>query len=199
MISQFTLWAIPTGRCQKKKWLSSVKCRSTSSATFRPFDCSICCLPSDAVWDYTLAARVFLNRAFKKELLGLHVVFRFLSCAITQAQSFNPIPTLEPSFLGTEYLTVLSIQLWFLSLRHVLRLLKISNKFEHFYKAVWNFKLLKHFTMRDRNLSALSRELIAVKSRQRNISSSNPFKKFSLSTTFSSAWLSKTEKIFHTL
>ena len=197
MISQFTLWAIPTGRCQKKKWLSSVKCRSTSSATFRPFDCSICCLPSDAVWDYTLAARVFLNRAFKKELLGL--VFRFLSCAINQAQSFNPIPTLEPSFLGTEYLTVLSIQLWFLSLRHVLRLLKISNKFEHFYKAVWNFKLLKHFTMRDRNLSALSRELIAVKSRQRNISSSNPFKKFSLSTTFSSAWLSKTEKIFHTL
>ena len=54
--------------------------------------------------------------------------------------------------------------------------------------------------MRDRNLLALSRELIAVKSRQRNNSSSNPFKKFSLSTTHStsSVWLSKTEKIFHT-
>ena len=46
--------------------------------------------------------------------------------------------------------------------------------------------------MRDRNLLALSRELIAVKSRQRNNSSSNPFKKFFLSTTHStsSVWLS---------
>ena len=52
--------------------------------------------------------------------------------------------------------------------------------------------------MRDRNLLALSRELIAVKSRQRNNSSSNPFKKFFLSTTHStsSVWLSKTERYF---
>lgn len=49
--------------------------------------------------------------------------------------------------------------------------------------------------MCDRNLSALSRELIAVKSRQRNNSSSNRLRNFpSVPHSTSCVWLSKTSK-----
>lgn len=185
MISQFILWAIPTGWCPKKKWPSSVKCQSTSSATFRPFDCSICCLPSGAVWDYTLAARAFLNRALKKELWGKYLAFFFVPCFKPYTHTWAKFPWDRISHCS--FITAL------------ISFSKTVNKFEHFYKAGWNFKLLKHFTMRDRNLSALSRELIAVESRQRNNSSSNRLRNFpSVPHSTSCVWLSKTEKIFHT-
>lgn len=72
---------------------------------------------------------------------------------------------------------------------------KLATNLNGMKKAGWNFKLLKHFTMCDRNLSALSRELIAVKSRQRNNSSSNRLRNFpSVPHSTSCVWLSKTSK-----
>lgn len=125
------------------------------------------------------------KQGFKKELLGKYLAFFFVPCFKPYTHTWAKFPWDRISHCS--FITAL------------ISFSKTVNKFEHFYKAGWNFKLLKHFTMRDRNLSALSRELIAVESRQRNNSSSNRLRNFpSVPHSTSRVWLSKTEKIFHT-